>query len=114
MTKSQVRTYLNSDDDTMYEPDVEYEYVYKGQLYQSNNIGFAIHGSGSPKSSENFIGNFAMNWKVRVFVNPDKPCDSTLKPGLGIYQLGFLGFLLFGFYIWVPLGWFFWLAVAGL
>lgn len=114
ITKSQVHSYLDSENDTMYEPKVEYEYIFNGQHYHSDKIGFAIHASSSPKASEELLSNFALNWKVTVFVNPDNPSDSTLKPGLGVYQLGFLGFLIFGFYFWVPVGWIFWGAVAGL
>ena len=108
ITRSEVRSYSDSDNDQMFEPDIEYKYTYNSQQYTSNKIGFAIYSSSSPKAAENLIGHFALDWKVRAFVNPKNPSESTLKPGLGVYQLSLLGFLVFGFYFWVPIGWFFW------
>ncbi|REL27060.1 DUF3592 domain-containing protein [Thalassotalea euphylliae] len=93
ITKSEVRTYKDSDDSDTFEPDIEYEYVFNGKKYKSNTIGFGISGTGTRKPAEELLGEFALNWKVRVFVNPKDPSQSTLKPGLGYHHLGAMGFL---------------------
>jgi hypothetical protein len=107
ITKSEIRTY--QDDGEMYEPQIEYQYEYKGQAYTSSQIGFGSGSSNNIKSSaQYFIDRYCLGWDVTVYINPEKPSKSMLEPGIRWNHIGFLAIAVFSVYLWVPIGWPIW------
>ncbi|XPF94894.1 DUF3592 domain-containing protein [Colwellia sp. RE-S-Sl-9] len=112
ITKSELKGTYDSDGDMMYGPEIEYEYFYDGRKYINDYVAVAVGSSNIKSQAEDILGAYGKGWKVDVYVNPRKPSKSILAPGIRVHHLYLLGFLIFGFYFWVPAGWNFWSYVS--
>jgi uncharacterized protein DUF3592 len=112
ITKSELKGTYDFDGDMMYGPEIEYEYFYDGRKYTNDYVSVAVGSSNIKSQAEQILGMYGKGWKVDVYVNPKKPYKSILAPGIRVHHLTLLGFLIFGFYFWVPAGWNFWSYVS--
>jgi len=87
---------------------IEYKYSVNNVKYQSDHVTFALNDSGNRKHSEKFVTKFPENKIVNVSYNPKDHKSAILQPGFRAHQFYLLFFLLFCFYIWVPIGWLAW------
>lgn len=72
-------------------PDIKYEYSFKGTTYFSQNIGYYGENTlglsdsfyaGTEEQINLFVSQYPINSIIDVYVNPAKPSQSVIDPGL--------------------------------
>ena len=69
---------------------VNYEYIANGKEYQSDHIAFATLGSGFAL----FKNLYFKDNNVRVFFNPANPQQAVILPGIRLFHILDIGFIL--------------------
>jgi hypothetical protein len=86
-----------------FEAIVKYKYGYKGNQYIGDEIYFGYNSSSVEEKSSNLLRSYPEGKEVEVFVNPKRPQDSILIPGIKLSTiipvLGGFFFTFVGFFI---------------
>jgi Protein of unknown function (DUF3592) len=75
---------VQKDDDVApgHHPKVEYEYSVEGKKYSCSRIRYGQIGSRDRAGADRVIAPYQPGTQVEIFVNPRKPSDATLVPGV--------------------------------
>ena len=99
-----------------YEPNIHYKYSVSGEEFRSNRVSSLMH-AGSRNFAEEYVEKYPYGKTVKVYYRSDSPELSALEPGIGsdhMLHIVLLGFLIFCFFIWVPIGWLMWVKLLNL
>lgn len=92
ITVSRVRSYEDSDQNTMYEADVEYDYIAKDRRLTGNRITAIAVANSSRRVIEDLIAPYPVGSAVTVYYDPDNPERSVLETGGGEFSWVFVAF----------------------
>jgi hypothetical protein len=86
VVSSKVRSH-DSDDGTTYSVDIHYRYEFEGQNYDSNRYSFMGGSSSGYGGKAAIVRQFPAGSSAICYVNPDRPHQSVLNRGIGLWVL---------------------------
>ncbi len=86
VTKSYIRQEMNYEqNNTVYYPEVEYEYEFLGTTYTGDRINFGgSSGDSNRKKSEEILAQYALDKNVTVYYDSNTPKDAVLERKVGM------------------------------
>lgn len=72
----------DSDDGTTYSVDIFYEYAFAGETHRSNRFRFLTGSSSGRSGKVAIVRNYPEGSRQVCYVNPDRPEQAVLLPGL--------------------------------
>lgn len=71
----------SSEDSTMYEAVINYQYKVNGINYTSNGVSYGDISSSDRNHAQNIVDKYYVGKIVTVYYNPINPSDAVLEPG---------------------------------
>ncbi len=69
---------------TLYYPEIEYEYEYRGVIYTGNRIDFGgSSGNSNHNKSEELLAQYPINKTITVYYDPNNPEEAVLEQKMG-------------------------------
>jgi len=75
---------------------IRYEYLYRGEWFRGWRIYFGKRATGNKKKAYSYLKRFPAGSAIEVYVNPSRPAESVLLPGIGysVTHLFILGLIM--------------------
>ena len=85
ITKTYMRQEVSYESgNTIYYPEIEYEYEYLGIIYTGNRINFGgSSGNSNRKKSEEVLAQYPVNKTITVYYEPNNPEKAVLERKMG-------------------------------
>ena len=70
----------DGDNDTMYRPEVRYEYIVDGKEFAAKRLGLEEKSASWRSYADGVVARFPIGREVEIFYNPENPGDALLEP----------------------------------
>lgn len=70
----------DADNETMYRPDIRYEYVVDGKEFAAKRLALEDTSASWRSYADGVVSRFPIGREVEIFYNPDNPSEALLEP----------------------------------
>ena len=70
----------DGDNDTMYRPEIRYEYVVDGKEFAAKRLGLEEKSASWRSYADGVVSRFPVGREVEIFYNPGNPGEALLEP----------------------------------
>ena len=70
----------DADNETMYRPEIRYEYVVDGKEFAAKRLGLEDTPASWRSYADGIVARFPIGREVEIFYNPDDPSEALLEP----------------------------------